>query len=792
MNKLQRLPLGGPVDLDGKPHGIDDVSLRKGQNIIPDKDGYPGRRGGLLYFGDAYAVNNTQNVHVADPQGLLITTQMQNNPVWCDAPKDFPSTIASLTTDGSRSDLFVALINDAGVSVNVRKDPSLSLPCMYSYGGATYFIFGTCNRNGVGLKIVKTNVLCQFTLEDFTWAESQEIVTKPRYVTPWRSRFVYAHFEGEWKGTVVISDTDDPLAIGVNALTDASVEVTGGREITGVHEVLAAGEGSPASAIALVMTREKSYYLSGDLPESDDAFDPSAPFGTLAVNKLSSNAGCLSHHTICDTPHGTIWCGPTDVWFLPLGSMVPIPIGRRLKPLLKAQPEEVYYRIHATYANGFYRLALFSDGQGPDDTTPLGEQWWLDLRGNPPADWKTAMWHGPMVFHVASDGSGDRGVDLTVVGTSCMNVDNRTDQEGRLYGVHHGFTRGTANALTLVQYDSIEPRDVGGIYRTTLIPWIQGQSFNLGAEIVVPNDLDNIAEVVGRFGIWRVTAVTGGATTGATEPLWENAASPIVDNEVTWTQYGQCLSPSQMRGSEILCVIESKDYNFMDLMSDKLFQGVELSYFLTVAERLQLTQIVDGGKTMDVIVSDCDTSAGPVVGPAILGVDRLAEEFVAKSVLSADGDRTVGKRCQLRLEEVAGVTLPEDYRTIGVVIGGNEYSTELLTGYFATLSDLIDAITTALRAAAIGPLARGLDLASGADHTRITLESADDEWAPSIATDEIRYIWSLLGMTTWNGVDESEALTIRGNDVPYDIQIGDIAFEETNLKYQQFRRRPNT
>lgn len=794
MNKLQRLPLGGPVDLDGKAHGIDDGSLRKQQNIIPDKDGYPGRRGGLLYFADLYAVNSTKNLHVPDRDGLLTTTQNENAPIWCDGPKDWPSTVAALTTDGARADLYVALINDAGVSTNVRKTlPNSTLPVMFSDGTSTYFVFGQNDRGSVGLKLVKSAAApCGFTLEDFTWVDPQERKTVPRYAISWRNRTLYAHFEGDYRGTVVISDTDEPLVVGENVLTDGGLEVTGGRDITGVHEVLAAGNGSPISAIIIVTTLERSYYLSGDLPETDDAFDPSHPFGTLAVNKLSSNAGCLSHHTICDTPYGTIWCGPTDVWFLPLGEMVPVPIGRRLKPILKAQPEESYYRIHAVYADGFYRLALFSDGQGPDDVTALGEQWWLDLRNGPPTSWKDAMWHGPMVFHVASSIDGGRGEDTTVVGTFNLAVDNRPGGNGKCYGVHHGITRGSTNSMTLVQYDSVEPRDVGGLFRTTLIPWIQGQAYGLGAEVVVPNDIDNFVGGQGSFGIWRVTNVTGGGTSGATEPLWSNAASPIVDHELTWTQFAQCISPSQMKGSEILCAIESKDYNFNDLMSDKLFQGVELSYFLTQPELIRISQVVDGGRLVDQMDCYADPGAGVVVGSAVLGDDRLAEDFVAVSVMSADGTNTVGKRCQIKLEEQLGILLPDGYLTVGVVAGAQEYTVELKASFFFDVSSLIGAIRDALRDSDIIG-GRGLDLTLDHKNTRITLTSVETlNWAPSIATQEIRYIWSLLGMAMWNGQSGAEAVTITGDEVPFDAAVGDLAFEETNMKFQQFKRRPNT
>lgn len=775
MNKLQRLPLGGAVDLDGKPHGIDDGSLRKQQNIIPDKDGYPGRRGSLSYVTD-------------------LVTSAFDFPIWCGAPKDNPGTIAIYGTDGNEATLYIAQIgNDTGSQQVVRTTkPLVSLPCMFSDGELTYFTVGAMDdvRLGGGQKLVKDGSTFGFSMQDFLWNDPQLLLTRPRYVTPWRDRFLYAHFEGDYRGTILISDSEDPLTVGENALTDRGVEVTGGRDITGVHEVLLAGQGSPASSIAIVMTLEKSYYMSGDLPETDESFDPNAPLGTLATNKLSSNAGCLSHHTICDTPYGTIWCGPNNIWFLPLGQTVPIPIGRRLSTLLKAQPEDQYYRIQAVYANGFYRLQLFSPGQGPTETTPHGEQWWLDLRNGPPTSWKDAMWHGPMVFHVAGAISGDRGVDTTVLGTYCMDVDTRDGQEQRLYGVHPAVTRSLAG-FTLVQYDSAEPRDVAGINRTTLVHWAPTTAYAVGDEIVVDNTIYNGAHAVGTLGVWRIQSITSGSSGGA-EPTWDIATSPIHDAGVRWAFYASVISPSQMIGSEVLATLETKDYTFNDLMSDKLFQGVELSYFLTMPERLTLTQIVDGGKVMDMMLKDCPAGAGPVIGAAILGQARESIEFLAVTAYSAAGTRTVGKRSQIRIEETPGILLPAGYNVVGFVYLGVEYSVTLVDSYYANLTALLTEIIATLSANPIGPLPRGLALSLDFSHTLLTLTSVDGfAWAPSIATDAIRFLWSLLGMSTWNHLSGAPALTITGDEVPYDLAIGDLALEESNMKYQQFKRRPN-
>ncbi len=573
------------------------------------------------------------------------------------------------------------------------------------------------------------------------------------------------------------------------------------EDITALHAQMLTAEGTPSESAVLALKKTGAWLLTGDISQSTDTGDY---FGTLEIVRINSPAGCVSQYTIVDTPWGTIWTGPDDVWFMPFRAL-PIPIGRKIAEILKAQPEEQSYRIHAVYDDGFYKLALFSDGQGPNESTPLGEQWWLDLREGAPQSWQAARWYGPMVFKCAVTHTGDRGVDTTAQGTSFMTVDTRPGAGRKLVGVQDGLVPGFDSTgrqgISYVTYNNPGSRDIAGINQGGLVRWQSGASYSVGDRVVVDQPAFNNANQASAFAIYYVNFVLGTETSGVTEPNWTSAS--YGDNDVEWTRISKCLSPSSMSGSEALGKIHSKQHDFGTRMVEKLFQGMELSYFLTIPERFVLTQLVDGGTIIETIPNDLRNTFGPQVGTDFLeasGDRTFAEEFVSVPFYSDEDHQTLGRAVQLKLEESNGVCIPGDSSdpadtslTFGVIIDGvNDFPVTLTSRYFASVTALIEAMVAAMNSNAALITAAGDIFEVSTIHTRLGIDnSAGTAWSPSIGVASSRYIWSLLGMTVFNDGTSIPQGTCTGDEIPFDSNIGDVSFEEATVVFRPFRRRPS-
>ena len=106
------------------------------------------------------------------------------------------------------------------------------------------------------------------------------------------------------------------------------------------------------------------------------------------------------------------------MWLFPQGQGIPFRVGSYIRAVLKETPAAQRYLWHAAYHDGFYRLAVISPGQGPNDNSPCGEQWWLDLRDGPPRPHEEARWYGPMIYKFPGDGTYES------VGDFVLAVDN--------------------------------------------------------------------------------------------------------------------------------------------------------------------------------------------------------------------------------------------------------------------------------------------------------------------------------------------------------------------------------
>lgn len=810
MRASQKIPFGGrddngrvvgSVDCSGKPFNIDDTSLWRAQNLIPNKDGTLIRRGTLKYEADLFVnagvpggVGNTELV--GDVPVNDVTANMFD-PIWCATLSEMTGLLAYATmSSGNAMDIIVSRIGGSGWITNALQVAPDRLPNTFSVAGETYIIWGVNAKGRHGIKITIDGSILGFNISDFSFNGAGNVDFHPKLACNYKARVAFA--DGNH---VVFSDNSDPLTIGNSAVTDRDIIIgeETGPKLTALHNLLLTAEGTPSQSAVLAMKRQGCWLLTGDVDQSTSTDDY---WGTLDVVRIESPAGCVSQGSICNTPWGVIWCGPDDIWFMPFRAL-PIPIGRKISSILKNQPENQSFRIHATYVGGFYRLALFGINQGPNHATPLGEQWWLDLRDGPPENWQTARWYGPQIFNVCSAATAGR-IDNTVLGTHYMCVDNREGANGKLIGVHNGLMLVGQQAITVVSHDSPDPRDVGGVSRAGETPWNINATYFLNDQIVKNDDIYNTANGRGPLTIYYVSALTapsgpgGSGVPGAVEPTW--TAGTHFDGEITWTRLCRCISPGQMKGSEALIQVHSKEYSAGDRMTQKTYNGLELNYFLTLAERLTATLAVDGGKLMEAMILDLTTASGLLLGTGLLEIPdiNLSEEFVSDTFFpSEDSDSVVGRSCQIQLAETAGICIPELLDANGIdislivnaVIGGGEYPVTLASRYYANVTALANAMIAAFNANATFTAALGGVLSLTKSFTFFTIHSSNRAWAPSIGNAGIQYYWSLLGMTNWNLGADDEQVNCTGTEIPYDYGVGQIAFEESNLLFTPFKRR---
>lgn len=792
-----KLPVFGSVDLDGKPFTINDNNVRKTQNLIPDKMGNLIRRGALMYEGALISTSvgktpTSAAIHATIPAASSFV--INRVPIWM-APPDLVGgryVIGSINTDENRFDL---LVNDGTkegyntLAVNALDTTPTNYPNMVTQGGRSYIVYGRNPWPSGGLILTPNDSAPSgFDWSELTFAGTGNLDFQPDFAVDYKGRVVY----GLRDGRILWADRYTPTIIGSDALQNRSLSLrtidTG--NLVGLHPVMLDGSGSLASSGLLCVFQYGAKLILGEPLQSTES---GIIFGDLQVNDLSKRAGGVSSAAICDTDWGTIWVGPDDVWIMPFGS-VPIPIGRHISPLLKAQPDSMRWRIHATVGGGFLRVALYSDGQGPTVSSPLGEQWWLDLRDGPPTDWKSARWYGPHIFNCAADKNmGLRSVRSTITaGTQFMMKDPRSSRANNIYGCGVGLIPNLGatevSALVLLSYDNPSPRDITGLFYPSPIAWQPNVGVVLG---------DEVAIVFTPFGLRPyIFRVTTAGVTGAVEPVWNTGAGVTLDNSAVWTSQGPALGPFDVQGSEITAEWDSKEYDFGSRMMIKLFNGLEINLYNSAEVQMNITQLIDGGRTFSSVLQNLDHSAGPVIGQdQFKDAIALAEEYRSFAARPSQSLRKNGKSCQYKIIEQRGIVLPDAFRTIG--IRGDDdviYHLTLAERYYASLNALIEAfLLLAQEPATTFSDKFGLAWSARYDDVGIITitNGAGEDWSPPPALSSStadRYFWSLLGYT-------QDTITIntiqRGQDMPFDVLIGSgLGLGEITAAYHPFGRRP--
>lgn len=440
---LKQVEMLGGVNLLDDPKRIRDDELCLAQNLWPREPGIVSKRRAMglkaKYSGSA-AIVRWLDLHIppftssADVMGVYRRVD-GDNPV---------NTTLYFMTDGGTDYSY-----DMGAITTGR-------PAVFAYQQKMY-VFG--GPGTVRPKVFRAdNNAVGFAVEDLQWDVGNEGL-RPRFAIPYRSRFLYGDFGGDFSKDVGFSDNFKPGVMGPNFLAADGRHLPVGGDfdgaMTGVVDVMLSAVGSPVQSAALVLFEYAAYVITGEPGQSDDATEL---LDTLEINRVSFNCGCASAATIVRTPYGTLWAGHDDVWLFDAGQ-VPRRVGTKIRPALAATPADLRYLWHAAYFNGSYRLAVMSEGQGASDDSGCDDQWWLDLRNGPPPNHVEARWWGPQKYRMYT-------TDAALYephGTRIMRVDSRPSAEPALLGII-----GNEDGHFLQEFDVPGARDADGAIVTTI------------------------------------------------------------------------------------------------------------------------------------------------------------------------------------------------------------------------------------------------------------------------------------------------------------------------------------
>lgn len=266
----------------------------------------------------------------------------------------------------------------------------------------------------------------------------------PSVVCAYKQRLVYANFGLGYENSISFTDNYSATTIANDALAGNSrgnialVSGNDGDEIVGMVEVMLTGVGDPAQSALLILRRFGNPFLLTGEPEQSSG----TPASTLDIKRISINAGCAGPYTIAKTPVGIVWAGQDDVWGFGAGQ-VPVKIGTKIQPEMANTPPEHQAMWTGVYHNGFYRLAIWGEGQPIGVGNAPGNQWWLDLRDGLPNNWEAAKWWGPQQY------LGGAAADTAPVPqTWVMFPETRAGKQSKLY--YADYTEGGSGATTVI------------------------------------------------------------------------------------------------------------------------------------------------------------------------------------------------------------------------------------------------------------------------------------------------------------------------------------------------------
>lgn len=434
---LPIIPLMG-VNLLDHPRRIQDTECLKSKNIVPTEPGLIATRPSLDY-------NSSIETSAEALSEVIAATFV---PWEADV---HPFLFATRSVANSKT---TKIVYRPPASSTVTTDLGFvtpEKPCFLTWNNCVY-VFGGPGTNAAG-KLVSS-----LAVQDFTFQGALNASLRPRGACLYKGRFVFWDFGPGFESAIVMADAYDPTAIKDNALAADGAYFTVGQgdgdRVIACIEITQTAVGNASTSALLILKERSAYIATGEPQDTGDTLPGDPILGDLAVSKISYECGCASRDSVVKTPYGLVWAGPDDIWMFAQGSL-PIRIGTKIQKVLKHTDGRLRYLWHAGYHDGFYRLAVAGEGQGPNDDSELRDQWWLDLRDGPPPDFRQARWWGPQqhlvnLFAVTT---------LIREGTRTLVQETRAGKPAQLYSVETEYHVSATRNIGIYQYGGSNGRD---------------------------------------------------------------------------------------------------------------------------------------------------------------------------------------------------------------------------------------------------------------------------------------------------------------------------------------------
>lgn len=714
---IQQVPLAGGVNTYLDPARVADDKMTKLENVAPRERGFPGMRPSLSFVRELIPDYRPWDSTLSDPAQV-------NNFYWKWAENWRPLKFLFTETTGELVALMVAtndivVADDNGSTTTTRTVPAgtvvlIGFPGVVATGGNSgpYCAvlgdeaahYSLLNFDGIiyafgpgsnGARIEPSDAGTLGPLLGWNYARNEFLGSGNESFNPAgaaiiRDRTIF------WKGAKVFwSDKNDPLSVPDNVETTGSIVVTSGElePITCCAELGTSADGSPVQSVAAVWTRTSMYMLLGEPAESDAVDEGGGVIGSLQINKLNVEAGCVSQATVTRTPYGTFWVGADDVWFMPFGSL-PIRVGTAIRDRLLSQPPQLSWKLCAEYDDGFLKVSMFGPGQASTGTGPLQEQWWLDLTSGPPQNADAARWFGPQTLRIDRGDSGEYGI-------FCMARDVRGSGDGKMYTLQpyamYGNTEQTIYGMSLCSFLQADGVD-SSAPKYSPQKWVP-EAPHFEGDIWVPQGSTStrLAPVF--------VCVTAGNSHATTEPDWYTSPDAITDGTAVFRPVyfadGVGVTLAVMSGRQVResvdnshhtpITIQTKEYTLGDPVVEKLLDGMEMAYWSRQATHL--TYSTNPDQTSNARAVEAATS--PAFG--VTATPFVASKLWRRKFLSPQASRRFSAQSAIgRIVQTPGIIITEGYNdTFNFFYGSGAAECTIAAGYYATLRDVWNAMKAA-------------------------------------------------------------------------------------------------
>lgn len=688
-NSLVKVDFSGGVNLLRDPTDIGDNQAIEIKNFVPV-------RPGILSTRPASKISSYLGVYLSTgfPISILPIPFTDGWPDLLFATRDVLNGINTVLYAANEGSTSADASTDFGAVTAGKVCFVPFIDKIYIFGGYPSLISGKILSKSGGGGVV---------FSDFTFAGAGNSNIIPTVATTYKSgRFIYGNFGPGFEDCILFSDRNQPTAVGDNALAANGrfirIGTTPNDKIVAIKEITQTSVGSPSQLAALILTaNNNAFILTGEPSESGVAFS----LGDLEISKIAYPCGCASADTFVQTPYGYIWAGSDDVWFFATGQL-PVRIGTNIRPALERSPVGLKYKWHAAYFNGFYRLAIFGDGQGPDDDAPCKDQFWLDLRNGAPNSPDEAKWYGPQQYYWRPpifEGTGSPITITETAGTYCLGLLERPGQQLQLYTLFTSFRTGFDKYMysgvfdVSGGFDSLSDARVLEPSGTAIIEWA----------VLAPKLTGDMVWFNGY--VW--VAMNNG-TTGAVGPIQNG-----LDGNVLWKLSGpqwflatQEDSDSEGNSIHIDSSVLTKSYDFGEATRNKIFQGAEIDIYSAESGQLLWDLYLNNGHEVSLDNSLLLQNSQFIVNDGVLNTDRFSRNFQSLRMAPDDGYRFQGNSIQLSFRNDPAYIIQEgvnDTLVMGLIAHGgdaldeNARAVPIPVGRYATLPDLLTAISTSFQ-----------------------------------------------------------------------------------------------